>query len=220
MMNREVGFAAGINQDFWLAPVIDRLLLGGICMALVYEWAMSAVRGDDPANLMNDLFDQSGGSWQRKLSFQRAYDFTWYDHGRRQAYPAFHNTLETATSRFLPQQGRHDKLNITRVFDTPNRDICRLSLNNTAVGRIYMLMIDGDGNPREENRTWGHVVGVGVTPHPSPGRARYFDPNTGLYYMTDRAAIGDDVVGDILSTYRDLYHLNVRGYVLYRVTLR
>ena len=92
-MEREVGFQAGVNQQFWLAPVIDRLLLGGICMALVYDWAKTGAFGGDPTHLLDELFDQSGPAWQRKLSFQRAYDFTWYDIGRQQPYIQFHNNL-------------------------------------------------------------------------------------------------------------------------------
>lgn len=217
-MQPDAGFGHGINQDFWLGGVIDRLLQGGICMALVFEWAKGYVSGNDPAHLLGPLFDKDGPGWQRVLSFQRAYDYTWFDVGRHQTYPAFHQTIADASARFIPQAGRREGMTVTRVLDTPSALMCRQRLQSMAAGDVVMLAIDGDGNAGETHGIWGHVVGVSYCQGQSGLRPRFFDPNTGFFTIDNPGAIGAEVIDKLDQDYHAGFGLNIRGYTLYECT--
>ncbi|WP_198369289.1 hypothetical protein [Roseomonas rosulenta] len=218
-MSPDVGFPNGINQNFWLRGVLDRLLQGGICMALVFEWAKGYVKGGDPAQLLGPLFDQDGPGWQRILSFQRAYDHTWFDVGRHQTYAAFHQTIADASARFIPQSARREGMTVTRLLDTPSALMCRQRLQTLSPGDVVMLAIDGDGNPGEAHGIWGHVVGLSYRNGQSGLRPRYFDPNTGFFTIDNPGAIGAEVVQTLDQVYQTGFGLNIRSYTIYECTL-
>ncbi|MBW6399559.1 hypothetical protein KPL78_17000 [Roseomonas sp. HJA6] len=216
-MQPDIGFGEGIGQDFWLEPVIDRLLSGGICMALVFEWAKGYVNGGDPQNLLGSLFDQEGPGWQHMLSFQRAYDYTWFDVGRHQTYADFHQTIGKASASFIPQAGRRVGMTVKPVLDTPSALMCRQRLQAMTAGEVLMLLIDGDGDGAtgEAHGVWGHVVGLSWCYGQSGMRPRFFDPNTGFYTIDDPGQIGAEVMAKLTQFYTATHGLNIKGYSLF-----
>ena len=94
-----------VDQSLWTEGAIDPLIKQGICMAICYDWVNKCVHSVAPP--AGDLYDDEGPAWQRKLSFQRAYDQTWYDKGRKEEYEKFYNIISHATDTFLDQNAPH-----------------------------------------------------------------------------------------------------------------
>jgi hypothetical protein len=201
-----------IDQDFWVGKAVDPLLRQGICMALCYEWARQFLASQDCD--LGTIMYQDGPEWQRRLSFQRAYDYTWYDQGRQKNYPGFFATLAAGTQKFLTQNGPRDRMNIREVQRSHNRMLIQQAIQAVPLGKAYLIMISGDGNPSEATGIWEHVVAV-ANPKGVGARLHYFDPNQGLYKVTNDSALGQDVMQDLAQFYEGTAHLNIRHFVLY-----
>jgi hypothetical protein len=216
-----------VNQNFWVGhkdsekggqvtgavPAIDPLLGQGICMSLCYSWAEKCLKGEHLA--LGDFFDKEGPEWQRRLSFQRAYDLTWYDTGRQQPYAGFKQTLEKATTTFLSQNGNRDGMNISKILDSDSQGDCKNIINALKSGKVYNLLIAGDNNPSEQHGIWAHVVGISY-PDALLTWPIFFDPNQGQFsWQPGAKTVGADITNNLVQVYETTYHLKIRDYVMY-----
>ncbi|HUI43634.1 MAG TPA: hypothetical protein VL523_16860 [Terriglobia bacterium] len=193
--------------------VVDSLIRGGICMALCYDWAQKCLAGG--LELNEDLFAKHGPAWQRRLSYQRAYDFTWFDQGRLLSYQNFFRILGDSTRRWFGQNSVHDGMSVEEALRARNRGPIQARLGGIAKGEAFVLLIAGDEPKGGETGVWGHFVGLAypAAPRGSAGR-RFFDPNQGQFTDQESASSWGSVLTLLALYFQGTSR--IRDYVLYQ----
>ena len=204
--------------------LIDPLLRMGVCMSLCYHMAILLTKGTPVGKPGDDgtFFSQSGAQWQRKMSFQRAYDGHWFDYGcQLSTYDAFFGYFEKQTTGFLTKTARHDGLKIEKTLATRTKGDVETLLNGISAGTIYLVVIAGDGNKAKgapPTQIWGHVVLVAKGSAAS-AKPIFFDPNLGQFsWSGGTSSVGTDTVAKLIEIYEGIVSLKIRDFILYKAS--
>lgn len=207
LKKREMNVLGPKQETEW---ILDPLIRGGICMALCYDWAIHALKDTMQTG---DAFMSQPADLQRRISFQRSYDATWYDHGRTLPYAAFYQELAKASDQWFEQNTAHDAMHVETKVSGDSPAACLGEIAKIQKGEAMLLLISGTGEP-DKTPVWGHVVGFAYPATLTPPGRRFFDPNQGQFTDDDALLTWNQVLGK-LDIYPD-NDLKIKNAVLYQ----